>query len=87
MLQDQRRKSPYQYVFTIVDSFFDSMWQEEVINNIFEAGVEDNKLALLHEINKTSYLAVKIQHGLTERKQTNRVICQGDPWGPMECSV
>ena len=46
---------------------FDSMWQEEVINDIFEAGVEDDKLALLYEINKENFLAIKTQHGLTER--------------------
>ena len=38
---------------------FDSLWQDEVINGIYEAGVVDDKLALLYEINNTNNLAVK----------------------------
>ena len=65
----------------------DSLWHEEVTNDIYEAGVNDDKLALLYEINKVNNLAVKRQHGLTERKTVNNIICQGDPWGSMQCSV
>ena len=66
---------------------FDSLWQEEVINDIYEAGVTSDKLALLYEINKTNYLAVKTQFGLTERSKVEKIICQGDPWGPIQFSV
>ena len=48
---------------------FDSMWQEEVINDLFEAGVQDDKLALLYEINKTNRVAVKTVDGLSEIKK------------------
>ena len=34
---------------------FDSLWQEEVINDIFEAGVKDDKLTLLYEINRINH--------------------------------
>ena len=44
------------------------MWQNAVANDIYEAGVQDDKLALLYEINKINKLAVKTPHGLTERK-------------------
>ena len=27
---------------------FDSLWQDEITNELFEAGVNDDKLALLH---------------------------------------
>ena len=66
---------------------FDSLWPEEVMNDIYEAGVNDDKLALLYEINKINKLAVKAQHGLTQRNTVKNIICQGDPWGPMQCSV
>ena len=62
------------------------MWQEEVIKDIFEAGLKDDKLALLSKINKTNFLAVKTQHGLSERTPAEKIICQGDPWGSMQCS-
>ena len=32
-------------------------------------------------------MSVKTPLGLTERKEINEVICQGDPWGPIQCSV
>ena len=66
---------------------FDSLWQEEVINDIFDAGISDDKLSLLYEINKINHVAVKTQHGLTERRTVNNIICQGDPWGSIQCSV
>ena len=87
MSQDQKKKRPISICTYDCRQCFDSMRQEEVINDIFEAGVKDDKLALLYEINKENFLAVKTKHGLTERTQINNVICQGDPWGPMECSV
>ena len=63
------------------------MWQEEVLNDIFEAGVKDDHLALLKEIIMTNCMSVKTQHGLTDRTEINKVICKGDPWGPIQCSA
>ena len=48
------------------------MWQEEVVNDIFEAGIQDDKLDLLYEINKTNLFAVKKQHGLSERSAVEK---------------
>ena len=47
---------------------FDSMWQQEAINDLYEAGIQDNCLALLHEVNKTNNLAVKTPDGISDRK-------------------
>ena len=66
---------------------FDSMWQEEVMNAVHDAGVKDNKLALLYEINKSNHIAVKTTSGLSERKLVNNIICQGDSWGSLECGL
>ena len=30
---------------------------------------------------------MKTPHGITERKTIEKIICQGDPWGSMQCSV
>ena len=59
-------------------------WQEEVVNDIFEAAIQDGKLALLYEINKTNFLAVKTQHGLSERRAVVKILCQ---WDSIQCSL
>ena len=82
-----KKKKPISICIYDCRQCFDPMWQDEVINNLYEAGIRDDKLALLNEINKTNNLAVKTQHGLTERKVVEKIICQGDPWGSMQCSV
>ena len=67
--------------------FFDSMWQEEVINDLFEVGVNDDKLVLLYEIDITNKVLVNTPDGLSERKNVKNLICQGDPWGSLECAL
>ena len=66
---------------------FDSLWQDETTNELFSAGVEDDKLALLHKINEINYIKVKTSVGLSNVKTVRNIICQGDPWGSIECSL
>ena len=66
---------------------FDSMWLDEVTNELFNAGVVDDKLALLHKINHTNHIRVKTPAGLSDVRTVEKVICQGDPWGSIECSL
>ena len=40
---------------------FDSMWLQETMNDLFEAGVQDDQLAVLFEANKEINLAIKHQ--------------------------
>ena len=54
---------------------------------MFEAGLKDDKLALFYAINATNNVAEKTRHGITQRKTIKNIICQGDPWGSMQCSV
>ena len=68
-------------------SCFDSMWLDEVTNDLYEAGVNDDKLVVLYKLNETNEVAVKTPVGLSKRQQIRKIICQGDPWGPIECSL
>ena len=61
--------------------------QDEVTNELFEAGVDDDKLALLHKINEINHIRVKTSAGLSDAKTVKNIICQGDPWGSIECGV
>ena len=66
---------------------FDAMWLEETLNDMYEGGLTDNNLAVLYEANKKVKVAVKTPHGLTDRIEVNKIILQGDVFGPIECSV
>ena len=66
---------------------FDAMWLEETLNDMFEAGINDDNLAILYEANKSVEVAVKTPHGLTKREAFKKIILQGDVFGPLECSV
>ena len=66
---------------------FDSMWMEECINDLWEAGIQDDHLALIYKINEEVDVAVKTPFGLTSRKQIGSIIMQGEVYGPLCCSV
>jgi hypothetical protein len=58
---------------------FDSIW--------LEAGVTDDKLAILYEANKEINVAVNTPYDLTVREKIEKNILQGDVFGPIGCSV
>ena len=72
-------KSEKQITICIYDCecCFDSLWQDEVLNDLYEAGIKDDKLSLLQKIYDTNRIAVKTHGGLSQRKVVNKIICQG----------
>ena len=66
---------------------FDSMWLEEVINDLYEAGIKNNNLAIIYEANKVNQVSVQTPHGPTERVRVERIVMQGETFAPLECSV
>ena len=67
-----RSKTKQQISISIYDCelCFDSMWQEEVINDLFDAGVKNDKLALLHKVNQVNKVAIKTPNGLQKEKKS-----------------
>ena len=66
---------------------FDSMWLKECINDLYNAGVTDDSLALIFEANKKNQVAVKTPVGLTQREMVEEIVLQGEVFGPLQCSV
>ena len=66
---------------------FDSMFFKETLNDLYDAGVEDDKVALWYESNKKCDIAIRTPYGLTPRKQINEVIMQGWVFGGLEASL
>ena len=70
-----------------ISKCFDGLWLEECCNNLFEAGVTDDKLAMIYEGNKMNHVAVKTPNGLTDRVLIERIVTQGGVTGPVCCAV
>ena len=65
---------------------FDSLWLEESLNDFYEGGMKNNKLALLYNINRNVNVVIKTPAGKTEKGTIRNVITQGDIFGPLLCS-
>ena len=63
------------------------MWLKECINDLYNAGVTDDSLALIFEANKKNQVAVKTPVGLTHREMVEEIVLQGEVFGPLQCSV
>ena len=57
------------------------------MNDLYEAGVTDENLAIIYQANKQINVAVKTPTGLTIREKIEKIILQGDVFGPTECCV
>ncbi len=66
---------------------FDSLWSEECISDLYQYGVKDSTLNLLYDSCKTSQVAVWTPVGLTERKNIENTVMQGDVFGPIFCAT
>ena len=65
---------------------FDSLWTYECINDLYESGLQNDKLAVLFAINKNAQVAIKTSHGMTKRVDIPNIIMQGTVWGSMFCT-
>ena len=66
---------------------FDSISLEEALSDIYDAGVDDDTLTLLHQANKEIHMSVKTPNGLTDRQVLKNIVLQGDTWGSILTSV
>ena len=63
------------------------MENSEACGDIFNHGVNDNHLRLIHEANKTVVINVKIPHEVSGDFTLTHRIMQGDTWTPTMASV
>ena len=50
-----------------VEKCFDALWVEECINDVFEAGLDNDKLVLLYLENQNANIAIKTPEGKSDR--------------------
>ena len=66
---------------------FDSINLQEAVSDVFDYGLNDEELSLIYKANKKTFMAVKTQGGLTERKVIENSVLQGDTFGSLLASV
>ena len=66
---------------------FDSESLFECMNDLYEAGVDDDYLALLYEANKENFVAVQTPNGLSKREVLCDIVMQGDVLAPLTSSL
>ena len=66
---------------------FDSLWLAECINNLYETGLTNDKLVLLHKSNQLANIAIKTASGTTRRFNIRRMAMQGTVWAGLMCTV
>ena len=61
-----------------VETCFDSLWLQECINDIYDAGFQNGKLPLILLENRNAKVAIKTATGKTKRTDIRNVIMQGN---------
>ena len=70
-----------------VDKCFDALWMQECINDLYETGFQNDKLALLFLENQNAEIAIKTTNGLSKRESITNVVMQGTVWGSLFCTA
>lgn len=83
----KKSKQPIDIMILDYKQMFDSECLFECLNDVFEAGVVDDNLALIYEANKESFVAVQTPNGLSSREVFEEIVMQGDVLAPLISSL
>ena len=80
--ETETRGASYDYA-----QMFDSINLQEALNDIYNYGLNDDNLPLIHKANEEVFMAVKTTCGLTSRQTIRNSVLQGDTFGSLLASV
>ena len=83
----QKKSKPIDIQIFDVEKAFDSLWLEQCCNDLWEAGIKDDKLALIYHGNQKNDVAVNTPVGQTSRVGIPNIVMQGGPLGSLKCSL
>ena len=74
---------------TFYDLFkcFDTLSLKECCNDLYEAGIRDDRLVMIYKGSRKNRVAINTPVGKTDRVDINEIVTQGGPLGPIMCSV
>ena len=65
---------------------FDKLWMSECKNDLFEAGLTNDKLRLIYHSNKSARIAIKTSSGITDRFTIHKKVMQRTLWAGLMCA-
>ena len=80
-----KKKTPVDIGIYDYRQCFDSLWIQECMNDLYQGGIQDDKFALLYNMNSKVKVAIKTPVGKTKRSIITNAVMQGDVFGPMMC--
>ena len=66
---------------------FDSECLFESLNDLYEAGIDDEMFSLIHEANRENHVAVQTPNGMSRRETFKEIVMQGDVLAPLISSL
>ena len=83
----QKEVSPIDIQLYDCAKCFDSLWfTSECINDHYESGVKDDKLATIYHGNKKNNVLIKTPEGDTKRMKKNDIMTKGGSLAPSACT-
>ena len=83
----KKSKDPIDIMILDYKQMFDLECLFQCMNDLYEAGVDDDIFALIYESNRENYVAVKTPNGLSRRDTFNDIVMQGDVLAPLISSL
>jgi hypothetical protein len=83
----KKSKEPIDIMVLDYKQMFDSECLFECLNDLYEAGVDDDIFSLIYEANKENYVAVQTPNGLSRRETFKEIVMQGDVLAPLISSL
>ena len=56
-------------------------------NDLYNAGIQDQKINLMYECDKSSSISIKTPYGLTSREEVSKTIAQGEVMSSIKCTT
>ena len=82
-----KSKEPIDIMVLDYKQMFDSECLYECLNDVYEAGVNDDYFPLLYEANRETFVAVQTPGGLSKREAIHEIVMQGDVLAPLISSL
>jgi hypothetical protein len=70
-----------------ISKCFDEMWHIETMNDIYDTNIQNDKFAMIAQLDEECFIKVKTPCGETEEFTLSQLVLQGSVFGPIKCCV